>query len=381
MPQIARILAVLALIALLAAPAGAQELKPLPELSPGFDLAGYATQTETVKRDYASLPNIAFEVSLPKTWVERAALGQDFGELTRFDGPAAGVDPRPYFSFKRLQVNRENSAKNEIIAYMLKSGYVLRGLKEIDDRNVEALYVLQDTMGASYGVRAMARIQGPSLLLAEYALPLEQWNDLHDQQTFATRSFKFTKDSDEPIEKRIERKYYKSLSFFYPASWIFEGETAIADNQVVLTLANPSDLGNKGGEIRLGLYSVRSLTALDADPKAYPLDVPALLKDVTARKKAAGFDVGEPIEHRTPDLGIPTKFATMEIYGLRERKTEYDTLEKGPITQELWLVVFQTDEVTPRTIILELTTPARTQDIYLWSVNTRAFEIILKSIQ
>jgi len=361
-------------------PAGAQELKPLPDLDAGFDLALYAGQTDTVSRTYEDLPHVGFEVSLPKTWIERATLGQDFGELTRFDGPAIG-DVRPYFSFKRQQVTRENSARNELIAWLLRSGYTLRGFREIDDKNVEALYVMQDNQGDSYAVRCMARIEGPTMQMAEYAVPLKAYNAMRNEQVFAIKSFKFAGSSDTPIEKRIERVYRQSVRFYYPASWLFESEQAVAPNQVVLTLANPNNAGGKQGAIRFALYSAESMVDTAGGNTVYPVDVPALLKDVRTRYVEQRMDISAAIERRKPDLNLPVKFSAMEIYDVGTRISDYDTVEKPKPTQELWLAVFQTGEETPRTFIIELLTPARAQDMYLWSINTRAFEIILKSIQ
>lgn len=356
----------------------ADTLQPLPELSRGFNLSTYAGTTDSIKKDLPDVPDIAFEISLPKNWIERSALGQSYGEIVRYDGPPLG-DTRPYFSLKRLQMKRENSARLELIAYMLKQGYVLRSLKEIDDRNVEALYVVTDKTD-SFAVRTIGRIIGPALVLAEYGLPLQAWDYLRDEQTFAIRSFKFLKDSAEHIEQRLERSYFKALHFSYPASWGFVSETAPQDNIVHVTIANMGDGGLEVGRMRLTLVSPRSLKD-EGNETDFPVDVTAMLKDIRKSYEDREYVFGRTLETRKPDLHLQTGLAMLETYELRRRLSQYEAADHAPVTHELWLAVFRTIQEPVKTYVVELFTPSRGQDIYLWSINSRAFEIVLKSIQ
>lgn len=356
-----------------------QPLEPLPELSKTFDLNAYAATTDTVKKEFPDIPNVAFEVSLPKSWPERIAMGQQYGEIARYDGPAYG-DVRPYFSFKRIAVNRENSAKNELIAFMLRQNYILKSIKEIDDRNVEALYVMADPQtGDSFYIRSLMRIVGSDMLMAEYALPMQVWDKRKDEQTFAIRSFKFLKDSNDTIEKRIERAYFDQMRFHYPASWIFEGEDAPADNRVSIRLVS-NEGGAESGRIRIGMISPRSLKDKE-DKRDYTVDMPGLLKELKAFYENKGYEISESIESTKPDLNMKTAFAVTDVYNLSRRVTNYETDKKQPVSHELWVTVFRGGGNFPKTYIIELLTPARTQDIYLWSVNTRAYKIIMKSMQ
>lgn len=367
--------------ALWAGPAlASQPLEPLPALSKAFDLAAYAAQTDTVKKEFPDIPNVAFEISLPKSWPERIAMGQQYGEIARYDGPPYG-DVRPYFSFKRIAVNRENSAKNELIAYMLRQNYILKSIKETDDRNVEALYVMADAQtGDSFVVRTVMRISGADMLLAEYGLPVSAWDQKRDEQTFAIQSFKFLKDSTDTIEKRLERTYFDQLRFHYPASWFFEGEDAPADNRVSIRLVS-NEGGAESGRIRVGMTSPRSLKDKE-DKRDYKVDMPALLKELKAYYENKGYEVGKSAESIMPDLNMKTAFAVTDVYNLTRRISNYDSPDKKqPVTEELWVTVFRGGGNFPKTYIVELLTPARTQDIYLWSVNSRAYKIIMKSIQ
>lgn len=378
LPYFRMLLAALCLI--WAQGAQAEALQPLPELSKSFDLVAYAATTETVKKEFPGLPNVAFEISLPKSWPERIAMGQSYGEIARFDGPAFG-DVRPYFSFKRIAVNRENSAKNELISYLLRMNYVLRAIKERDDRNVEALYVIADPQtGDSFVIRAVMRIMGPEMLLAEYALPMQAWDKKRDEQTFAISSFKFLKDSTETIEKRIERSYFKQLRFHYPASWFFEGESAPVDNRVTTRLVTNGETGSEAGRIHLTLVSPRSLKDTE-DKRDYPVDVPEILKEMRKTYTDRGYDVSASVESFAPDLNIQTAFGVVDVYNLSRRVTNYETDRLQPVTQELWVAVFRGTGPQAKTYIAEMLTPSRNQDLYQWAVNTRAFKIILKSIQ
>jgi len=367
-------------MALWAAPAHAEALQPLPALSKSFDLSAYAATTADVKKEFPGLPNVAFQISLPKSWPERIAMGQSYGEIARFDGPPYG-DVRPYFSFKRIAVSRENAAKNELVSYMLRQNYVLRSIRAVDDRNVEALYVMADpSTGDSFVVRTVMRILGPDMLLAEYALPMSAWDKKRDEQTFAIQSFKFLKDSTDTIEKRIQRAYFKELRFHYPASWVFEGESASVDNRVVTKLVTNGETGTEAGRIHLTMISPRSLKDPE-DKRDYPVDVPGILKEMKKSYTDRGYDVSESIESLVPDLNIKTAFAVMDVYNLSRRVTNYETDRKQPVTQELWVAVFRGGGAHPKTYIAELVTPSRNQDLYQWSVNTRALAIIMKSIQ
>lgn len=357
----------------------AEELIPLPELSPEFQLDAYAAGTDTIRKEFPEIPNVGFELSLPKTWVERSALGMSYGELIRYEGPAVG-DVRPYFSFKRMPVKRENTARMELIAYLIKQGFVLRAIKDIDERNVEALYVTVNDAGDSFGVRAQIRINGPDMLLGEYAVPITAWNELRDEQTFAQKSFKFLDDVADPIEKRVERSYFKALRFYYPASWMFTGEQTPAENTVHINFANRSETGVEGGRIRITLTSTKPLK----DEKAkdiFKVDVPTMLKAARKSYEDRNYIIGKTVENRAPTLNVATSFAALNAYELHPKATNYDVDNLPLATHELWLAVFRTKGDVPKTFVVELYTPSRTQDIYLWSINTRAFELILKSIQ
>lgn len=370
---------ILLILFLLAAPARAEELHPLPDLSKDFDLTAYAKATDSVTKDFPNIPNGSFKLSLPKSWMERVAIGQDYGEIARFDGPAIG-DVRPYFSYKRMQLPRENTAKLELISYLLRSNYTLRSMREIDDRNVEAMYVLIDEHNDSYVVRSMMRIIGPDAYLAEYAVPVTAWDNMRDAQTFAVRSFKFLKDSAEAIEKRTERTYFKSVRFYYPASWVFEGEEIPSDNMVVQKLAS-KDRGNQlSGNVRLTVISTRSLKDT-AVMQTFNVSIPPVLRGIRKMYETKGFIIDESLESRKPALNVPVTFSTMNVYNLRERLTQYDTDQKAPVTKELWIAVFTSTGPDAKTYVAELFTPSRNTDMYSWSTNTRAFEIILKSIQ
>ncbi|NBX65747.1 MAG: hypothetical protein EBQ96_01985 [Proteobacteria bacterium] len=357
----------------------AEELIPLPELSPEFQLEAYAAGTDTIRKEFEEIPTVGFELSLPKVWVERSALGMSYGELVRYEGPAVG-DVRPYFSFKRVPVKRENTARMELIAYLLKQGYVLRAIKEIDDRNVDALYVTVNDSGDSFGVRAQIRINGSDMLMGEYAVPITAWNELRDEQTFALKSFKFLKDVADPIEKRVERTYFKVLRFFYPASWLFLGEQTPAENTVSINFANRSETGVEGGRIKITVASTKPLKD-EKSNDVFKVDVPEMLKAARKSYETRNFIIGKTLENRAPVLNIPVSFAALNAYELHTKTTEYEVDNLPLATHELWLAVFRTKAIVPKTYVVELFTPSRTQDIYLWSINTRAFEIILKSIQ
>lgn len=359
--------------------ARAQALLPMPELDKSFNLTTYAASTDTATKEFPTIPDAGFQVALPRTWMERMSLGQDFGEIARFDGPAMG-DVRPYFSYKRIAMPRENSARMELVAYALKKGYLLRSIREIDDRNVEALYTVLNDKGDSYTVRALMRVMGTYYLLAEYALPTAAWDAYKDAQTFAIGSFRFLKNSDTQIEKRTERVYFESLKFFYPASWRFVGEQAQGDNRVSVQLQSRDDTGVESGRITLNVISSRSLKD-ESDPNRFSVDVPAMLRDIRQSYEAQGYDLGSAVENLKPDLNIPVDFAVMDVYNLRRKLTDYQTDAKAPVTQELWIAVFRSAGANPKTYVAELLTPSRTLDLYQWSVNTRAFAMVLKSIQ
>lgn len=354
-------------------------LRPLPQLTQEFDLTGYASQTDTISRTSDAIPYVSFKVSLPKNWTERTALGQSFGELYRFDGPAFG-DVRPYFSLQREQMRRENTAKGELIAHMLKSGYVLRGLNEIDDRNVDAFYVKYSPNGDSFAVRARARVMGDSLVVAEYALPVHAFGDAADTQTFAMQSFEFLKDNDAPVERWIPRRYGPSVSFSYPASWRFVGEETDEVNQVRINLENQGSEGVVSGSIKLNVYSSRNLM-LPESRERFEVDVPAILRGIKPRYEAERLVIGKHLETKVPKLDVPVKFSSLDVYPVRPRLTDYQTDRTPSANQELWVAMLQTDEAVPRTILVEMLTPAREHNVYVWGVNARAFEMILKSIK
>ncbi len=377
-----RFLAFLAVVFLSFLPCGARAegLKPLPELSKDFDLAGYAAKTDSITKSFDDIPLLGFTVSLPKNWVERSVLGQQYGELIRYEGPVYG-DVRPYFSVKRLQIGRENTARLELVTYLLRQGYVLRSMREIDDRHIEAMYVIYDQSGGSdFAVRVVGRIAGPEMDLAEYAIPVAAWDDQLDEQTFAIRSFKFLKDSDAPIEKSVLRVYYDTFQFEYPASWIFGSEEAPADNRATISLINQGELETRIGDFRLTVLSSTSLKD-HANRQFYPINIPDQIKAIRKKYEERGFVIGERIESRKVALGFKASFNAVDVYRVSQIKTKYQTNEKPPQTDELWLGVFASAAPDHRVYIAELFTPMREHDLYAWALNTRAFELIVKTIK
>jgi hypothetical protein len=247
----------------------------------------------------------------------------------------------------------------------------------IDDRNVEAMYVMIDDSGDSYVVYARVRIMGHDMLVAEYGMPVRAWAKHKSQQIFAMRSFKFLKDSNTTIEERVERKYFESVQLFYPKSWLFLGEEVPQDNQIIIGLGVLNKTKTDAGRIRIAVIGEKSLK--DArDPRIFVVDAPAYLRDLRATYENKGFVIGESIDSGKPDLNLPVTFSARDVYELRRKGTQYDTDKVEPITDELWVAVFKSGN---KTYVAELFTPSRKQNIYQWAVNTRAFEIILKSIQ
>jgi hypothetical protein len=361
--------------------ARAETLIPMPVLSQGFDLTAYAAGTDTITKTIEGNHSIGFELSLPKTWIERTTLDQTYGELVRYEGPAYG-DVLPFLSVHRLPMKRENTAKLELISYILKQNYVLRALNVTSDRAVEAVYVMVNKAGDSFVVRAKAKINGADFLLAEYGVPARAFEEQRDAQTFAMGSFKFLNDTNTAIENRVERTYFKALRFYYPASWVFVGEETPSDNRVSIKFSSKAESGFETGRIKLTLVSNASLKDTK-NKNAFAVDVPGLLKETRKSFEDTGYLFGQKIESKKPDLNIKTNFAVQDAYDLHLKTSEYESQKMGAVTHELWLAVFNVvgADGEQKIYVAELFTPARAQDLYLWSVNTRAFEIILKSIQ
>jgi len=230
-------------------------------------------------------------------------------------------------------------------------------------------------------VRGRMRVNGNSMLIGEYAIPVPAWDIMRDQQTFPMNSFKFLTDGQgQLIEQRIDYSFASAIRFHYPQSWVVQKQENAQANRLLVQLANPATAGTQMGLMNVTVLSTASLSN-PLDQTSYAVDVPAEVAALRGRYAAMGYTLEPAREQTKLALTLKTDLAMREVYDMRPRLSEYETFRKADVTHELWVAFMRTTETPQKTILVELMTPSRDKDFYLWAVNTRAFDILLQSLR
>lgn len=349
-------------------PVSAQQLLerfniPLPEI-PFLEEAAFQEATILHQEMPQGDPILAYEIRMPKDWTKESGSDQgDFtysahilGEIARYYGPPV-LGERSYFTIQVSQMQHEISAAQWFLQYVLSNGYTLEGFKIHDKKKVEALYVLVDR-NVSYSVRAVAQINEKRMILAQYFVPYENWEQQKSMQAQSINSFRLLNLKPVLIEDMNAFQFLDISEFRYPKSWELHSQPLRSIDRMGADLLNLRSNQALDGQISVNLISHFITESLKGEIKAFKTEM-----------ENRGMVFGDLIEKRDDfDLDVLIDFSLTEVYRVTDKENSLQEYE-------FWFTVMSSGAYY---YFVSLLTPSRDADFFTWGRNTETYRLVLE---
>lgn len=359
-----------ALAAIVPHPVRAQtlDLNQIPPL-PHYEMSEEDFHAKTLK--YVEVPLgdkfLSYVLRLPKDWKKAPEdtsrpMSLDkrlLGDIVRYFGPL-DIDTRSDFVIRAAQLDKEITAKNWFINYVLTNGYNLQGLHQVSPKRVEALYVYLDD-DTSYIARTVAEINGSRIVMAVYSIPEKDWMANRALQEKVIQSFQLTSPEEKKLETNRTYTFLDLLRFDYPASWRLMAPTIYSIEAMDAKLVSDFNKTALNGEINLHIVSTELDTTLTDE-----------IKVVRKSLEDKGLRIGKLLEQPTDyTLHDHIYFSRVEVYEATDDK-------KRILDHEYWIAVLMEDRYI---YIVSMLTPSRQTDFFTWAMNSEAFREVLESLR
>lgn len=379
-------------LSLFSLPLVAQDrLQPLPQVQV-MDAMGFAEASRALTQNFERDKALDFKIQIPGEFTVIAperlknniTNNRLIGEIFRAVGPLV-QEVRPYISVRSLPLDRMISARNWLVVKVLEDGLTLRGI-ESDPRGdtFDAFFVRLDDFGKTELVRSRGFLNRDRIVVIEYSLPLEIWDQLpeRDKQIFTAQSFEFLlKSSVETPEPVRSFSFLDSFYVEFPQSWILTQDNVGQVNTLDLSFSTVDKNNFVFAQARLDVVSELSLKDA-SDLTIYPVDLPRLIEVKRKDVGEMGFDIGTVMDRRKYDIGLSATLNATEVYPLRRKQSDtYVTYEDNPITREYWVTLIRTPDKVGRNYLFTMVAPYRNKDLYHWALAAKAYEYILESIR
>jgi len=353
-------------------PNDVKEIKPIPGPSPE-EFAKLTTEyTENPPGDKF----LAFSLRLPKGWrrvgdilttgdasdkldSKSVLTRRVLGKIARYYGPAS-IEATSRFEVNALELDFGISARNWFLNYITANGFTLQGLTQINDKRIEALYVLVDE-DVTYIVRTVAQINGPRMVMASYYLPDNLWQEERPMQERVIKSFHFLNPENVPSEISRTYSFLNFLKFDYPASWKLVSPDITNTEGLDVRLLNKGIDNTLNGEIIVHIVSTETDTTLSQE-----------VASVKANLENQGFSTGDLIE-----VQDNYKFNKNMTFG-RVETYKVASSNKKIGEHEYWMCILTEDRYY---YVVTMLTLSRTAEFYTWARNTEAFKSVVQSIR
>ncbi|MAS86763.1 MAG: hypothetical protein CMH30_02105 [Micavibrio sp.] len=353
----------------------AEDLIPMP-VPQKMSEKEFLAKTEPVDRVIEDDKTAEFKMRIPPEWQEltendlknhRGQGNRLLGDIAYFRGPSE-VGERSYVSVEGFELNHELYLEHWVVQHILQASYTLRSMRKNDDGSIETLYVLFKD-NKTYVARTKTVIKGPRILQVSYVMPYDRYEKERDMQAYIINDFSFSRKDTTPTEKLKTYAYLDQRKFEYPESLIIGGSDNVSEEELKLDFTLKDMDGFRKGAYNVAIYAREE--GVDLKEK-----IQGLL-DYYLENRLERRDRIEVKDYPVADF---ITFKSIEVYGMSIKTTDYETAEdkKEPITQELWMGVLADEKYY---YIFSLVSPARDLDIYNWSRNARAFELMLTTLR
>ncbi len=317
-------------------------------------------------------PELEYSIMLPKDWkpqatIQSAAVGglgrEIISEVARYRSPVINTMTAVVI-VKSIQLDREITAGNWLKNYIYSNSCTPQGkMIVINDKRAEANCITTLNGNISY-THALAAINGDNLVLVEFRNPLYLTGPLEFLAKTALDSFKFILVTNSPIEKQKLFSFANVITFSYPASWTPNDLDTSGNNTMSMQLFNENDGRRKKKQIN----GMIRFVVIRRDSET------SLIKESAAIKKYfndfLGLKFVKLISSEKEPAAPRFLFSRYEVY-------EMSTKNAATQDQEAHILVLGSKSWY---VFAFLLTPTANNNFYTWACNTRAFNLIVKSI-
>ncbi len=359
-------------------PASAQKIfdqfdKPMPEM-PMMSPEVFESSTKPIDEPSPEDPALGYHLRIAKDWpwpadagIANLAADDDIlGEIGRFYGPPT-LTERSRIRIHSMALPYQMTVRQWLMQQMLTKGYHVQGLDVQSERRAESLYVMIE--GANtYVVRSLAQINGKRVIVMEYYVPQERWEEEKAMQSQVIKSFALKKSVREIVEKLDTYRFLDVSIVNYPRSWKLVApqiKTMDAMGIKLLNLGQIEDaFGTKAkldGKIEIDMISIFSSETLEQAIERYRTEL-----------GKSGLQVQDFIE-------MPPDFVLNPHFDFAETNV-YKAIDPGNklIDYEFWQTVLSAGDYY---YFVTLLTPARDQDYFIWARNTQTYKLIMELMQ
>lgn len=350
--------------------AQSNNLKQLPQPNEMSEEEFKAKTSEIIYRNETD-PAIAYQIRLPDSWKEvpfanlknYESDNKVFGDVGLYLSPVNSLG-RARFEVQVHELYNEMYIEHWLIKRLLDQGSTLRSINAKDQDQVEAVYV-QFKDNVTYVAHTKAFINGPRIIQGTFLVPVERFEEMRDLQIHSTRSFRYLVQDTKRVEELRSYAYLDQKMFDYPQSLFIQSNDVITEEELELTILSQDKNGFPVGRYLVNIYS-----------KSADFSLQENVREVIANLEAEGLIIKDKIEEKNYKTSDIVTFSSVEVYNMARKTSEYLRYEEDPVTQELWMAILASPDFF---MILSLITPTREMDVFNWSRNTRAFEIIVSS--
>lgn len=346
---------------------------PLPEMKDPMSEAEFNQKTIPHEGVAAGDEALTYSFRLPPDWKGSmdVAVGnyqvssKVLGEVLRFYGPPV-IDSRSHFSLQALTLDYEMTAYQWLLQFLLSNGYAIQGISEIDPNRAEALYVrVEDSF--TYVIRTVAIASGKRIIMAEYSLPADNWEQEKKMQAQVMKTFKLANIVKEPIEELKKYHFFDISEFQYPSSWEMRTSPQVSVDRMKFELRNVLSAVQPDETIIRRLNGRIQVEALSYDVvKSVAQEAERLKEDV---RQSSGLIVGDKIETLTDvKFDKAVKPVVVEVYNASDGKNKI-------LKYEYWVTMI---EVGDYFYFITLVTPSRDEEYFVWARNSETYKLILQ---
>jgi len=316
---------------------------------------------------------LAYKIRLPKGWqnlddggvVEGSGAGI-LRQISLFTSPPR-IEHRSIFRVRIIDLDSLITVDDWFISYMLEMGFSVEGINIKSPRLTRAQYTVFES-GEPYIVRAAITTTGSRIILVEYLVHQEIYEQEKSEQIWAMSSFELLNPDTKAQIAMKTFNFVDIAKFDYPANWLIQAPEITDISRMEATTINTKNL-------RSGIYT-------EGDELLGRIDISIAAKDqgltladeinlLKEGLKSRNYKLGkfiETVEERgiTP-LISSSRIDVYEVEGVSKRLAGY----------EYWVGVLQTKG---RYYLIRLTTVSRAENFKSWAENVETYRVLLRSL-
>lgn len=343
--------------------------KPMPEIS-SMTEQQFIDASKPIDEPSKNDPALGYSLRIAKDWPWPADAGignlvandDILGEIGRFYGPPT-LTERSRIRIHALGLPYQMTVRQWLMQQMLTKGYNVQGVDIQSDRRAEALYVMIEGSD-TYVVRVLAQINGKRVIVMEYYVPLERWEDEKAMQYHVIKSFALKQSVHEIVEPQESYRFLDISIINYPRSWKLVAPPVKTLDSMGIKLLNLGQIEDAystkaklDGKIEVDMISVFSSETMEEAVDRY-----------RAELSKSGLVIDDLIEQPTDFVLNPQfDFAETDVFKAIDPENKL-------IDYEFWQTVMLAGDYY---YFITLLTPARDHDYFIWARNTQTYKLIM----